>query len=65
MTVTDRFTLADLMDDDGAAFIIHENTDNFANIPERYGGPDEETQQAGDSGPRIACGVVEENTAAG
>lgn len=57
---TDRFALDDLFDDDGSALIIHGAPDNHANIPERYGGPDEETLKAGDSGPRLACGVVEE-----
>lgn len=57
--LTDRFTLDELMDEDGSAVLVHENPDNFANIPERYGGPDAETLKAGDSGARIACGVVE------
>lgn len=58
--VTDRFTVQDLLDPDGSAVIVHANADNFANIPERYGGPDAETLDAGDSGDRIACGAVEE-----
>lgn len=58
MVVTDRFTLDDLMDDDGAAVIIHANADNYTNIPERYGQPDEETLTGGDSGDRVACGVI-------
>lgn len=57
---TDRFTIADLFDDDGAAVLIHSGPDNLANIPERYGTPDEETLAAGDSGTRLACGVVVE-----
>lgn len=57
---TDRFTLDELFDEDGSAMIVHANADNFANIPERYGGPDEETLNAGDSGDRIACGVITE-----
>lgn len=61
---TDRFTLEDLFDDDGTAAMIHELPDNFANIPDRYleapdEAPDEETLSAGDSGARLACGVVE------
>lgn len=55
---TDRFILEDLLDEDGSAVIVHANSNNFANIPERYGGPDEETLSAGDSGDRIACGVI-------
>lgn len=58
LAITDRFTLADLLDDDGSAVVVHELADNFANIPERYGGADEETLKAGDSGSRIACGVI-------
>jgi superoxide dismutase, Cu-Zn family len=55
---TDRFSLADLRDDDGSAVIVHELADNYANIPERYGGPDAATLSTGDAGGRIACGVV-------
>jgi len=56
---TDRFTMADLLDADGTAIIIHANPDNHSNIPERYGTPDEETLMTGDSGPRLACGVIQ------
>jgi superoxide dismutase, Cu-Zn family len=55
---TDRFSLADLRDDDGSAVMVHELADNYANIPERYGGPDAESLSTGDAGSRIACGVV-------
>jgi superoxide dismutase, Cu-Zn family len=57
---TDRLTLADLRDEDGAAFMIHDGPDNYANIPERYAsdGADGETRNAGDAGSRLACGVV-------
>ena len=61
MTVeTDRFTLADLEDEDGSAVMIHSDPDNFANIPERYApdGADEDTLGAGDAGSRLACGVI-------
>lgn len=57
--VTDRFSLADLMDDDGSAIMIHAGFDNFANIPERYGEADEATLSTGDAGARVGCGVVE------
>lgn len=59
--VTTSFTLDDLADADGSAFMVHDGPDNFANIPERYApdGPDETTLKTGDSGDRIACGVVE------
>lgn len=62
MTVaTDRISAEDLLDDDGAALIIHDNPDNYGNIPERYApdGPDEETLSTGDAGDRQACGVFE------
>ncbi len=60
---TDRFTIAQLLDADGAAVIIHANPDNHSNIPGRYvgpegPGPDAVTRETGDSGDRIACGVV-------
>ena len=57
-TATDRFTIADLRDADGSAVMVHSGRDNFANIPARYGGPDQETLNTGDAGSRIACGVV-------
>jgi len=60
---TDRFTMADLLDADGSAIIVHALPDNYANIPARYGVPDAETLDAGDSGDRIACGAVQAGTA--
>ena len=61
--VTDRFTLAELQDDNGSAVVVHAERDNFANIPARYSygdgsGPDAETGRTGDAGGRVACGVV-------
>lgn len=57
---TDRFSVADLFDGDGSAIIIHAAPDNYANIPERYAAaPDATTLATGDSGARIACGVIE------
>jgi Cu-Zn family superoxide dismutase len=56
--VTDRFSISDLRDADGSAVMVHSGPDNFANIPPRYGTPDEETRNTGDSGSRVACGVV-------
>ena len=55
---TDRFSLDELRDADGTAVMIHSGPDNFANIPPRYGTPDQETLNTGDSGTRVACGVV-------
>lgn len=62
VTFTDRLDRDLLLDDDGSAMMIHANSDNLANIPERYAsdGPDEDTQGAGDGGSRAACGVVTE-----
>jgi superoxide dismutase, Cu-Zn family len=57
-TMTDRFSLGDLRDADGSAVMVHSGPDNFANIPPRYGTPDQETLDTGDSGYRLACGVV-------
>ncbi len=56
---TDRYTLADLLNPDGRAVIIHANPDNYGNIPTRYAPKvDATTQATGDAGDRIACGVV-------
>ena len=67
--VVDGFSLAELFDHEGAqgaALVVHAARDNLANIPTRYrsadgpaeGGPDAATLATGDSGARIACGVV-------
>lgn len=57
---TDRVTLADVFDSNGSAIIVHAGPDNYANIPTRYApaGPDATTLATGDSGGRVACGVV-------
>jgi Cu-Zn family superoxide dismutase len=62
---TDRFEVSELFDSDGSAIIVHANADNYANIPTRYHshtentfGPDSATLTTGDSGGRVACGVV-------
>lgn len=58
---TDRIEESELLDDDGSAIIIHEDADNYGNVPERYApdGPDEDTLSTGDAGGRQACGVFE------
>ena len=65
VTSTDAFTLDDLMSGEKTAIIIHAGADNFGNIPaERYNqtngtpGPDATTMSTGDSGKRVACGVI-------
>ncbi|MER5426422.1 superoxide dismutase family protein [Streptosporangium roseum] len=64
--VTDRFRVRQLFDGDGSSIIVHSRPDNQANVPKRYGledgrtGPDAETLKTGDSGARIACGVIAE-----
>ncbi|MEZ0340287.1 superoxide dismutase family protein [Mycobacterium sp. pV006] len=65
VTTTDAFTAEDLLADGGAAIMIHEKPDNYANIPpERYQQingdppPDQTTLDTGDAGARVACGVI-------
>jgi superoxide dismutase, Cu-Zn family len=65
VTTTDAFTAEDLQAGQKTAIIIHEKSDNFANIPpERYQqvngtpGPDQTTMATGDAGSRVACGVI-------
>lgn len=65
---SDRYSIADLFDADGSAFIVHAGSDNYANIPTRYlsstpialgqTGPDAATSATGDAGSRVACGVI-------
>ena len=70
VTTTNSFTAADLRNSSGTALIIHQDPDNFANIPTaRYTqkngapGPDEATLATGDAGKRVACGVIVAATA--
>jgi superoxide dismutase, Cu-Zn family len=65
VTTTNAFTAADLRNSSGTALIIHQDPDNFGNIPTaRYTqkdgapGPDAETMATGDAGKRVACGVI-------
>ncbi|HVF79303.1 MAG TPA: superoxide dismutase family protein [Solirubrobacteraceae bacterium] len=57
---TDRFSLAQLRDADGSAVMVHALPDNQANIPQDRYDPDADamTLATGDSGARIACGIV-------
>ena len=57
---TDRAMLDQIFGGDGAAVIVHQGADNFANIPERYApnGPDATTLSTGDAGSRLLCGVL-------
>jgi Cu-Zn family superoxide dismutase len=58
--LVDRLTLAELLDADGSAIIVHADLDNFAHIPTRYvAEPDMTTLNTGDAGGRIACGVLQ------
>ncbi len=66
---TDRFTIAELLDADGSALIVHAGQDNLANIPSRYHshgpdvtGPDPETLATGDAGGRVGCGEIQSNS---
>ena len=65
--VTDRFTVEQLGDANGSAFVVHAAPDNLAHIPDRYFhrpddtgavGPDATTRKTGDAGARVGCGVV-------
>lgn len=55
---THRFDVAQLFDADGSAVVLHNGSDNFANIPPSYGSPNANTLATGDAGGRYACGVV-------
>ena len=61
-TATDMVTLEDI---ENKTIIVHSGPDNFANIPaDRYTnreggqGADATTKSTGDSGSRVACGVI-------
>ncbi len=66
VTTTDAVTAEQLLAGNKTALIIHEKADNFGNIPaDRYQqiqgaapGPDEASMNTGDSGKRVACGVI-------
>ncbi|WP_150460716.1 superoxide dismutase family protein [Nesterenkonia ebinurensis] len=60
--VTDRLSQQLLLEDGGRSVIVHSDPDHHGNIPSRYApyGPDQESQATGDTGSRVACGVVGE-----
>ena len=65
VTTTNAFTAEELLGGAGTAIIIHEKSDNFANIPpgryQQVNGappPDQTTLATGDAGARVACGVI-------
>ncbi len=60
VTTTSAVTREQLLADPGTAIIIHDAPDNFANIPaDRYQpSADATTLATGDSGKRVACGVI-------
>ena len=63
----DGFNVEQLLGDPGGvSVIVHGGRDNYGNIPSRYQstdsaspGPDTATNNTGDAGARIACGVVQ------
>lgn len=62
-TDTDRLTEKLLDQQAGVSLVVHAGADNYANIPTRYAatGADAETKKAGDSGGRVACGVLKKS----
>lgn len=60
----DAFTVDQLLGDSGGvAVIVHVGRDNYANVPTRYTspsgtGPDATTNNTGDAGGRLGCGVI-------
>ena len=71
--VTDRLTVANLLDANGSAVMVHVGEDNLANIPPRYHahtpdatsttfGPDAATLATGEAGGRAACGILRKSS---
>ena len=52
--------MADVLDADGTAVMVHAKADNFGNVPDRYApqGVDDTTKKTGDAGPRVACAAL-------
>ncbi|HVE97642.1 MAG TPA: superoxide dismutase family protein [Mycobacteriales bacterium] len=69
----DRPAVAQVLDADGGAIVVHAAPDNLAHIPTRYAhtnpdgttgtGPDAASKATGDAGARVLCGVVVAPTA--
>lgn len=59
-TATTSFETTRVSVDDikGRTVIVHALADNYANIPARYGSPDDTTLATGDAGSRLACGAI-------
>lgn len=61
VVTTDRLSRESLLDSDGSAVMVHEKSDNFGNVPDRYAPTlDDTTKKTGDAGPRLACAVLAE-----
>lgn len=57
---SDRFSVAELLHEDGSAVIVHALPDNLGHIPTRYATePDATTLNTGGAGSRVACGAIE------
>ncbi len=59
VVASDRLTREAVLDADGSALMVHEDADNFGNVPDRYAPElDETTTKTGDAGARVACAVL-------
>lgn len=59
VVTSDRLTRDNVLDADGSAVMVHEQPDNFGNVPDRYAATlDDTTKKTGDSGVRVACAVL-------
>jgi Cu-Zn family superoxide dismutase len=59
VVASDRLPRESVLDADGSALMVHEDPDNFGNVPDRYTTAlDETTTKTGDAGARVACAVL-------